>query len=1553
MSHLKSLAALFAEHTGKVSDKWSIYITEYDRLFQPWRDQPVRLLEIGIQNGGSLEIWSKYFTKAVKLIGCDINPDCAQLQFDDPRIAVVVADANTDDTQQSILKLSPQFDLIIDDGSHQSGDIVRSFARYFTHLNDGGLYIAEDLHCSYWQDFEGGLYQPYSSIAFFKQLADTINHEHWGIDKTRSELFSSFNRQYNTRLDEVSLAHIHSIEFINSMCVVRKAIPTDNLLGKRFIAGTITLVDEAPLPLHGSNSAQPNQSSNQWTVRELPIEEALTVRMQEIASLNQTMAERDETTTDLIRAVLAQDQNVFQTTFDATWYAKKYPDIDTTVVDPYQHYIHYGILEGRVPATDLAGFVRNGLQVRLNELQAQYNQAKQQSESQHIQLVTQEKTYTDHEQSLSQQLQAIHQELHRLEQARAQREQEFSTQLLAIQQQSDADKNELSQQYQTGIEEMRRQEAEHEWLTAERIHILNQQIHQLQTEQITREQTHTASLAALYREVNAQTQQQAQREQEFSTQLLAIQQQSDADKNELSQQYQTGIEEMRRQQAEHAWLTAEHIQTLNLQIHHLQTEQNTREQTHTAALTTLHRELKAQTQQQVQREQELSWQLHHIQSTYSWRLTERLRQAARLFKSAFFNNTCQPEVQNAVNASQQLINIGDLKKMNHVTDVPIKLDNLLSNNDAQFIYHAYRTILRRPPDPAGMLYYLQRLQNGVKKIEILAQLRLSAEGQTKLTPIQGLDKAIRPYRWRKLPLLGGLLVLTGIVPKKATKNIAAHKNTQIEAAIEMASDTFVEARGEVKCELQALHQLERSPIQDQWLSQGKDPHFSVILNEATPVMPGWHVFRFTINTENKRNVAKFYFDYGNGFSEKNTITIPYQSNQNASRAILLEQSVHAIRFDPLEAEKSFTVEHLSIDFITEVDAVPLMINRLTLTQEKYKDIKAEDLQTVMQAMAQIEKAPFTSYLESKYSATFNVQQSSIDYAEWIETVEQAAMPTPATLIASINQLKDKPLISIVMPVYNPPIEYLRAGIDSVIAQSYSHWELCIADDASPNSAVRKTLEEYQAKDNRIRIVFRTENGHISRASNSALEVATGDFVALMDHDDALPKDALYFVAMSIAEHPTALIFYSDEDKINENNERFNPHFKSDWNPDLFFSQNYVSHLGVYRRELLNKINGFRTGVEGSQDHDLLLRCLPHVQHHDIIHIPHVLYHWRAIAGSTAMASDEKDYTTQAGMKALQDYFQDNGPKGVEVKKGLVANTYHVVYPIPEPAPLVSLLIPTRDRRHLVEVAVRSILDKSTYPHYEILILDNGSVEQETLEFFKAIQKQDKRVKVLRYDHPFNFSAINNYGVEHAKGSIIGLINNDIEVISPGWLTEMVSQASRAEIGCVGAKLYFPNDTIQHGGVIMSLGGVAGHSHKYFDRSHPGYFHRLVLLQNLSGVTAAVLVVRREVYEQVNGLDVNLCVAFNDVDFCLKVREAGYRNLWTPHAELYHYESISRGTEDTTEKQTRFLSEVKFMQDKWGDALVYDPYYNPNLSRDREDFSITCTINPHGITHERS
>lgn len=873
------------------------------------------------------------------------------------------------------------------------------------------------------------------------------------------------------------------------------------------------------------------------------------------------------------------------------------------------------------------------------------------------------------------------------------------------------------------------------------------------------------------------------------------------------------------------------------------------------------------------------------------------------------------------------------------------LEDLLPYQDEHFIYHAYRLLLGRAPDPEGMLYYLKRIRAGVSKIEILAQLRLSTEGKSRQVNMIGLEKRVQRYYWLKMPIVGPLLKFLGFERRSNVRAILSAVKDETHAHSVMSNPAFAKERGAIAFGLQPISQLELAADEENcWKSLGGDPNFSLVFENVQCISPGWYCIELRISSDSKKGIAKFYLDTGHGFNETETVVLPYEQNEVASRICLVEKPVLAIRFDPKDNMGKFQLDTLQLTSISEPEALLNMAQRLASSHAEYGDMSPADVAMVVEAVARVDHKPFMKYLNSIYTGTFERKQSGIDYAVWIDEVEQADQPTRKSALAIIEKLAHRPLISIIVPVYNTPEVYLRACIESVQAQSYPHWELCIADDASPNKEVRRILEEYRGADARVRVVYRKENGHISRASNSALEIATGDFVALLDHDDILPEHALYFVAVAINGHPAVQVLYSDEDKIDSQGIRFDPHFKSDWNPDLFFSQNYISHLGVYRRDLLERIGGFRTGVEGSQDQDLLLRCLPHVDAAQIIHIPRVLYHWRAADGSTALGSDAKDYTTQAGIKALSDYFNAQGPQGVQVQNGFVPNTYRVRYPVPVPAPLVSLLIPTRDHYQLVETCVRSILKKSTYTHFEVLILDNGSSESETLRFFSTIQKEDRRVRVLRYDHPFNYSAINNFGVQHAKGSLIGLVNNDIEVISPEWLAEMVSQVCRPEVGCVGAKLYFENGTIQHAGVICGLGGVAGHSHKYFPRTHPGYFSRLLLTQSLSAVTAACLLVRREVYEQVNGLDeVNLRIAFNDIDFCLKVREAGYRNLWTPYAELYHYESVSRGTEDTPEKQERFQSEVMFMQEKWGAALERDPFYNPNLTRDREDFSIGINI----------
>ncbi|MEW6994804.1 glycosyltransferase [Colwelliaceae bacterium MEBiC 14330] len=560
------------------------------------------------------------------------------------------------------------------------------------------------------------------------------------------------------------------------------------------------------------------------------------------------------------------------------------------------------------------------------------------------------------------------------------------------------------------------------------------------------------------------------------------------------------------------------------------------------------------------------------------------------------------------------------------------------------------------------------------------------------------------------------------------------------------------------------------------------------------------------------------------------------------------------------------------------------------------------------------------------------------YSEWINNNEKLAFNE---VFNNLRSFKKEPLVSIVVPVYNPKKELLIECIKSVINQSYKNWELCLADDKSSQQHVREVLEEYASKDKRIKPIFREKNGHISAASNSALEVSTGEWMALLDHDDELHEHALYHVVKALNEKPDTEFIYSDEDKISEEGNRIDPHFKSNWNLDLLYSQNYVSHLGVYKTEIINKIGGFRLGYEGSQDYDLLLRYSREIDHANIVHIPKVLYHWRMVQGSTALASGEKSYTTDAGIKALQDHFKVL-KKNVTVEQGKHANIYKVNWPSvndQNKEPLVTLIIPTYNGYEITKQAIDSILEKSTYQNFEILLVDNNSDDEIALAYFDELNQHEK-VTVLCYPYPFNYSAINNFAAKQAKGEIIGLINNDVEVINPEWLTEMVSHALREDIGCVGAMLYFENDTIQHAGVITGIGGVAGHSHKNFKRDDNGYFSRLKVVQNLSAVTAACLLVRKSVFDEVSGLnEKDLTVAFNDVDFCLKVQAKGYRNLWTPYAELYHYESISRGAEDNPEKIARFNKEVDYMKEAWEIHVKADSCYSPNLTNKHEDFSL--------------
>ena len=560
------------------------------------------------------------------------------------------------------------------------------------------------------------------------------------------------------------------------------------------------------------------------------------------------------------------------------------------------------------------------------------------------------------------------------------------------------------------------------------------------------------------------------------------------------------------------------------------------------------------------------------------------------------------------------------------------------------------------------------------------------------------------------------------------------------------------------------------------------------------------------------------------------------------------------------------------------------------------------------------------------------------YRRWAKRYDRLTADDLRAIHETTARLTYRPLISVLMPVYNTDQKWLKASIQSVRDQLYPNWELCIADDASTDSSVGRVLRDFQAEDPRIKVEFRRVNGHISAASNSALQRATGEFVALADHDDVLPAHALLAVVHELNRHPDADIVYSDEDRIDESGRRFDPYFKPDFNVELFRGQNFISHLGVYRTDLVRRVGGFREGLEGSQDYDLAWRVLEQSSVPRVRHIPHVLYHWRAIAGSAALGTREKAYAHGTARRAVEEHLARTGVQGT-CEPALNA-TYHqrVRYALPHPPPRVTIIIPTRDRVDLLSRCVSSVIERSTYPDYDIVIVDNGSAEPETCAYLERL-RADTRVTILRVDEPFNFSRLNNQAAAAARGDVLCFLNNDTQVISADWLEEMVSLACQDGIGAVGAMLYYPNNRIQHAGVVLGIGGVASHAHKMLGRTAGGDHARAALTQAMSAVTAACLVVRKALFTGAGGFDETLAIAFNDVDFCLRLGASGLRNVWTPFAELYHFESVSRG-DDTTAGRPGFLDESRLMHERWGDLLNADPYFNPNLSLERTDFALS-------------
>lgn len=931
----KSLIEIFSENDGKISDKWSGYLNFYNHRFEYFKDKINSLLEIGVQNGGTIELWAKYFKNADYLIGIDIDENISNIEFFDQRISVHVGDASKKVIADSIFEKYPSgFDLIIDDGSHTSKDIISSFGYFFDQLNLNGLYVVEDLHCSYWKEWGGGVLHPYSSLAFFKKIVDVINHEHWGIESTRLKLIADFNKEYNISINENLLNKIYSIEFLNSICVIRKKSEADCAIGDRYVTGS----REEKLAYEknaNSRCVAPNQIINKYS-----------------------------------------DIKVFG--------GKNFFDI-------------------------------------LDEL------------------------------------------------------------------------------------------------------------------------------------------------------------------NKVKEKFEVEV-----------------INNKNIKIE----------------LT------------------KISDRVKGIESSNSWRITQPLR--------AF--------------------------------------------------------------------------SSGIKNMKII------------LNKIKRKGGVLKSFKF-------AIAVLTVEGPSGIKSRLLGYKKT--EPALNSKS-----------------YQV--------WIGE----------NET------------------------------------------------------------------IEAEKA--------------------------------------------------------------------------------------------LIDELNSMTYKPLISIIMPVFNPPIIYLKEAVKSLDNQIYENWELCLADDASTDLEVKEYLEYLSSHHPKVKVFFRAKNGHISAASNTALSLASGEFVGLMDNDDALHKTALGYVVKAINFKPGVHFIYSDEDKMNEKGIRYDPHFKADFNYELLLAQNMISHFGVYRRSIVESIDGFREGLEGAQDWDLTLRFIDKINWScEIIHIQKILYHWRAISGSTALTVHEKPYIRAAQKKAVNDHFLRNK---IAAQAEFINESFPFLrakFHVEEDQNKVSIIIPTKDNVELLRKCVNSIVEKTIYKNYELIVVDNNSSEAATIEYFDELRSTG--IIVIDAPIPFNYSKLNNLAIPYSSGNILCLMNNDIEIIDGDWMREMVSFAARPEIGCVGAKLLYPSGKVQHAGVVLGIGGVAGHAMIGIDDADYGYFGRASVHQSYSAVTAACLMIKSDIYKQLNGLDEELAVAFNDVDFCIRVREAGFRNIWTPFAKMYHHESASRGAEDNPVKLARFNNEIEIMKKKWGEILLNDPAYNPNLS----------------------
>ena len=728
-------------------------------------------------------------------------------------------------------------------------------------------------------------------------------------------------------------------------------------------------------------------------------------------------------------------------------------------------------------------------------------------------------------------------------------------------------------------------------------------------------------------------------------------------------------------------------------------------------------------------------------------------------------------------------------------------------------------------------------------------------------------------------------------------------------------------------ELKDLEQLD----ENRYVSLSNDPsiYFSIKNSASVAKNSPAHVYFHCLILSKSHHVkTEIFFPLSDGsYSQKKAVS--RYSEKNKSQAFLISSDYldKPIRFDPIDVQEEFEIRFMKFYLWSEEASLGFLCLDFKKIATNHRFLKQNNSASLpVYSRANSFKSAYDHYLRQS--------DKSDPYSLWISIFEKSHFSR-----ITINQVNAEIIkFSILIPVFNTDPSHLRACVESVLEQEYGNWELCIVDDCSSCEDTIAELKLIESLDSRIKVKYRSENGHIVKATNDALQMSTGDKVCFLDHDDLLSSKALLYFAIKLEQNKDLKLIYTDEDFVNELGVRANPHFKSDWNRTLLYSHNYITHFVCCDAALAKMVGGLRLGTDGAQDYDFLLRVTDTLEDDEIYHIPYILYHWRMSDTSTASNSGAKPYTVKAGLNSLINNFNKKlYPPQIACRPS--NNFYSLRWPSAHVNPLVSIVIPTRDNVDYLQTCIES-LEKTSYQNYEIIILDNGSRDISTLKYMRSLNKSNPRVKLVDYDVPFNFARINNYAVEFCSGSILCFLNDDTEVISHSWLEIMLGHSLRENIGCVGAKLLYGDNSIQHAGIITSIGGLAGHSHKHLPNRDNGYFMRPHLDQEVSAVTGACLMIKKEIFERLNGFDEFLFpVAFNDVDFCLKVLSSGLKNIYAADAVLYHHESKTRGYEDSPEKQQRFLKEARSFQNTWKYFTSNDNYYSPHLTRKSEDFSI--------------